>query len=70
VNLFDTPAGPTHIKSVQAQIAETKQQIALAKDKRAGLEAAIKSREKHLARLEAQLVMMSPAGQSSSVIVA
>lgn len=50
------------------QIDRLRNEIQLAKERRGGLQAAIDSREKTLARLEAQLVLMSPAGQSASTV--
>lgn len=43
-------------------------EIALAKERRAGIQRAIDSREKTLARLDAQLLLVSPAGQSASLV--
>lgn len=51
---------------IRAQLLRN--EIALAKERRRGIERAIDSREKTLARLDAQLALMSPAGQSASPV--
>lgn len=50
---------------IRAQVAGLRREIELAKQKRAGIEKAITSRENSLARLEAQLAIASPARQST-----
>lgn len=54
------------VAALQKQVDGLRREIGLAKQKRGGIQAAIDSREKTLARLEAQLELMSPAGQSAS----
>lgn len=60
----------TEAERLQLQFAcdRLRNEIQLAKERRGGLQAAIDSREKTLARLEAQLALMSPAGQSASTV--
>lgn len=53
---------------LMATINQTRAQIALAKERRAGLQRAIDSRETYLARLQAQLVLTSPASQTATRI--
>ena len=48
------------IQQIRGQIMGVRKELTLAKQKRVGLQAAIDSREKYLARLEAQLVLSGP----------
>jgi septal ring factor EnvC (AmiA/AmiB activator) len=51
---------PEQISRIQQDISAVRKELTLAKQKRVGLQAAIDSREKYLARLEAQLVLSGP----------
>lgn len=55
-------------RQLEFQIDRLQNEIALAKERRGGLQAAIDSREKTLARLKAQLVLTSPASQSTPAL--
>lgn len=54
---------PAALERIRGQVVALRKEIHLAKERRAGLNTAITSREKSLARLEAQLAIASPASQ-------
>lgn len=53
---------------LRAEQARVRQEINVATQKMTGLQNAINSRKTYLARLEAQLVLTSPAGQPAPAI--
>ncbi len=57
---------PNQIAVIRREVVEVRREIALAKSKVTGIQSAITSREKYLARLEAQL-FLSPAGQPAAM---
>lgn len=56
------------IQQIRQQVDGLRKEIALAKSKRAGIDAAIKSREQSLTRLEAQLALAGGAAQSVALM--
>jgi hypothetical protein len=61
----DLNLGAPPIWEIQRQVLGLRREIALAKSKRTGIDAAIKSREQSLARLEAQLALAGGATRSA-----
>lgn len=66
----DLNLGMPNIPLIQRQVSVLRQEIALAKKKREGIDAAITSREKSLTRLEAQLALAGGPVQSVAVMSA
>lgn len=70
MNPLGLAPGATRFKAIGERILRERQEIALAKDRIAGIQAAIDSKQKYLARLEAQLVLESSDSQPARAIVA
>lgn len=58
------------LRSIQRAVAGLRQEIALAQNKRVALDAAIDSRQKKLARLEASLVLSGSPARSALEMIA
>lgn len=57
---------PDAIAAIRTQMDNLRREISLAKQRRAGLDTAIDSREKSLARLQAQLVLTGSDRQAAT----
>lgn len=65
MNVLETALPPGGIGALRAQESALRKEISLAKQKMAGLQTAINTREQSLARLQARIAMAMPERQAT-----